>query len=697
MELRYDITAVGQNQIRAVIRGVESEILASNKRMTTAIRGTGGPGRSRPMTSGSASGQAQAASRAAISEDAKVWKEKERQAKRFAQIEIQAYEKVARERLAGLKKEEAVRDRLSRSMARGFGRTVSNSVTGMARVGAGAASVAGGIIIGSALNDQAQVQAGASRVANQGMRPDLKPKIAKESQNIKGFTGEESIDALDQFVQKTGDLEAGMGAWKMLGELAIATSTDFKDMGNAAGTAYNFISDSVKDPIERLNQLKDVMTVLAVQGNMSTVEMRDLAPELGKISAAARRFGGDPIVMMKKLAAMGQLAVKRGGATDAAEETTSIGRFVDDLVKDSGSKKAKKNGFVDPFTDKTHTKLRDPVEIVTGIMEKTQGNQGKIGAMFGVRGQRALSGLGNVWQQAHDDAEKKKKGTGNAAGAAAIAGGVGELVGAHKDIKGAANERYGDLDIQIKETTKAFNNAVGTQLLPVVVKLIPTFTELVPAVTSVAAQLARFAEWFAGNPLEGLGSVVLGKIIADLSMAGIGAGVKATLIAMLEATRAGGGGGVPPGVGPGGVPLATTGALGVLGGVGALAGSAIVLGDQLDSFSKETGGKRRPGLGLNTFKNDKGEWSAKESLFNIGIPGLALGKTIASLGESGANTMKQLNTPPSKAMNPQEYDQQAAVQAQLKAAAELSAAAKELAAASRAGGDPARSKPIVAR
>ena len=532
-ELRYDIVAVGENQLRAVIRGIEGEILGSNKRMTAQIRASGGGGGRRPRALvGGASAEQKAVARAAISEDAKVWREKERQAKRFAKIEIEAYAKVDRERVAGIKREQAAREKLATSMSRGVATSVVRSVGGVVRAGGQVASVVGGLAIASALHDQMQVQAGASRVANQGGRPDLKGQLATQAQTIAGFTGEQSLGALDQFVQKSGDLKAGMAAWQMMGKVALATSSDITEVGEAAGAAFNAIAQDTKDPVEQLRILEDVMKTLATQGNMGSVEMRDFAVELPKLAAAARRFGGDSGSSLKMMGALTQLAVKRGGATDAAEAGTSVMRFTDDLIKDGKAKKGRPG--LNVFTDSTNTKLRDPGEIIGDIMSSTHGDLTKIGTMFGQRGMRALSGVSGTYMDAYNGAEKTQKGSGDAAGRAAILAALKEFTGAGSEgFDEKVKSRMADPDIQLTEAVKAFNVAIGTELMPALTKLLPQFTALAPAAKEVTESLVTFVQYLSQNPFEGVGALIAAKITADLGQAALGEVAKKAIATQL--------------------------------------------------------------------------------------------------------------------------------------------------------------------
>ncbi|MEO7032505.1 MAG: hypothetical protein ABI548_01635 [Polyangiaceae bacterium] len=536
-ELRYDIVAVGEQQLRSVIRGIESEIIASNRRMTAQIRGGSGGGRTPRITAGGAASESRALARTQMAEDRAViraresdekrlWSAKVANVRRFAQIEIQEGAKANDAITAGIKQ----REKLLQSMQRGVAKSVTHAVGGAGRMVGGAASIGGGILIASALHDQMNVQAYASRVANQGERPDLKGQLASQSQTLKGFTGEEALSALDQFTQKSGNLQAGIAAWQMIGKVSLATSSDITEVGEAAGSAFNLISRDTKDPIERMKLLKDVMENLAIQGNRGSIEMRDFAVELPKLAAAASKFGGGPGAL-KMMAALSQLAVKNGGgAVDASDSSTAVMRFTDDLIKDARSKKGKPG--LDVFTDKTNRTLRDPAEIISDIMDDTGGDLTKIGRKFGMRGMKALGGVSPEYNKAFDAAEAQKKGTGKAAGREAVHAALGAFTGANMtdtDLNSRAQLRLDDPDLQFKEAMKAFNVAIGTQLLPAVTKLIPPFVELVPLATTLAGELAHFLEALAQNPYAGIGGIIAGKVALDLTSAGIGAAAKAAL------------------------------------------------------------------------------------------------------------------------------------------------------------------------
>lgn len=714
MELRYDITAVGQNQLRSVIRGIEQEILASNKRMTTAIRNDGArPGtRARGIGAGGSSSStalARVAEReikktadVALREERKIFAEKERNVRRFAQIEISAIQTVKGEQ----EKADRARSKTLASIARGAGRTVGGSVTGMARAGVGAASLAGGLLIGSALNDQMQVQKGASRVAIQGMHPELKGQIAKQAQGIRGFTGEEALSGLDQFVQKSGDLKGGLDAWKMIGDVSLATGSDITQVGEAAGSAFNLISEQTKNPIERLKLLRDVMETLAVQGNKGSIEMRDFAQVLPSLAASARRFGGPQSENLKSVGALAQLAVKRGGATNAEEAATSISRFADDLITDS--KAGKKHGALNVFADKAHTKLRPITDVISDVMDQTGGSLDKIQGEFGVRGRRAFSGVSPAYLDAFNTAEKVKKGTGKAAGRAAVSTAMGEFTGAGLGAGGLEDRvgvRMKDTDVQIEESLKAFNQAIGERLLPVLTDLIPQFTALVPTVTDAVGALASFIQFASQDPFVGIGAIVAGKVGLDLADAGIAAAAKAAL-----ATSLGQAGGIM-------IASATLG-IGVFNMV--LGSKEMAANTRLNAMDANEQQVRdqakaemdRGGLTPETRKRLEAvqEQERKRvafTQFDDPLKGVGAGRQILNTltggltGPTAVNDSTVTGTADADRVK-QNMDSKAQTDAllqQANAAAKMSAAADKLSAASDklAMLDPNRSKPIVAR
>ncbi len=107
------------------------------------------------------------------------------------------------------------------------------------------------------------------------------------------------------------------------------------------------------------------------------------------------------------------------------------------------------------------------------------------------------------------------------------------------DLDARAQLRLDDPDLQFKEAMKAFNVAIGTQLLPAVTSLIPPLVELVPTAVDLTSSLAGFVQELAQNPFAGIGAIVAAKIGEDVISAGVGKGLMKLL-----STQIGGAGGL---------------------------------------------------------------------------------------------------------------------------------------------------------
>ncbi len=413
------------------------------------------------------------------------------------------------------------RQRAAKGMIGAVGRSAGGSLKAVGAIGAGALAVGGGFALNSAIQTQMSEGAQASKLANQAGDPSLKGKLLGEARGVRGFTGSEAMAGMGEFVTKTGDLKSARALIKDMGELALATDTDLGDLGATAGQAFNVLADSIQDPAERLKALKELLGTLAVQGAMGAVEMKDLAKDFGKLGAATRAFEGGGPELLRTMGAFAQMAVARGGAESSADASTAAARLSNDIVTNR-KKFAGLLGSEDALKSKTDSsKLRNPVEIMLDVLDKTGGDVMKTGGLFGAESGKIFKGLSAVYTSA----EAQKKGSGRAA----VEAEFGRYAGAKlddKEIRSRADSRMADDDLQFKEALKQFNTALGTQLLPTVTKLVPEFTKLIPTVQTIGRLLGKFVDVLVDNPLASIGSVIAAKVAWDIASARIGSSIK---------------------------------------------------------------------------------------------------------------------------------------------------------------------------
>lgn len=558
MRLEYSIATTGQDQLRSVLRGVEREAMASDKRLAgarrTSARGVAreqgglmhGPGRREQMA---AIRQTERAQVTATARSMRQQAAAERQRHRLAQANTKteerakiqgernlarARESLDRQRAAALfqqhknTEQETLRSQVSRRrtaerIGGGAARSVRGSLGTVARVGGAAIGLAGGFAAAGALAERSDVQRRASALANQAGDPGLKGRLADEAGSVQGFTGSETLGAMGAFVGKTGDLDAARASIQGIGKLSLATSSDFETMGEAAGNAFNVIADSIEDPKKRIAALNKVMAGWAGQGNIGTVEMKDMAQFGGRLGGATRKFVGGPADLLLKMGAMAQAAARAGGASDSAEATTGVARFAADLTKKPAQKALKAMG-IDVFGgpgavgSKTHeSKLKSPDVVLADILDKTKGSLTLGEDVMNAESGKVLGGFSNIYTSA----EAKKKGSGRAA----VMGEFERYNRAgltEKTIAEQANSRMDDPDMQLKEATKVFNDAVGRELAPVSVQLAHQFAELVPIAATLARVVGKFIGFMVENPMAGVGLLVGAALVKDITSAGVG-------------------------------------------------------------------------------------------------------------------------------------------------------------------------------
>jgi hypothetical protein len=542
MLLRYDISITGEQNVRRALASVEQQFVRHNRNMARQLGATGG---SRAGRVGDETAKLARAAEALDRQRSRALGTQYRQKEKLEQrSHTQALKNIERETKARQRASESLDRQRSRALMAQYrseerrarqdqasrrkffegafgkvGSSVRGSLSAVGQLGSAALGLGGGFAVAGAIQTQMAEGAMASKLANQAGDPSLKGQLLKESRGVKGFTGEEVLGAMSGFVGKTGDLNAARGLMQDLSKLALATGTDFGEMGEAAGQAFNVIRDTITDPKEQLKAVNDVMRSLAKQGNLGAVEIKDMVTELAGLGAATRKFEGGPVGLIKTAGAMAQAAVARGGAASADEATSAVTRFSDDIIKNTGG--AFDKAGINRFTDSSKTKLRGPQDLMLDILEKTGGDLTKVNDMFGIYAQRAVGGFAPLYTEA----EKKQKGSGRAAVKAEFDKYANATM-SDADISRGANSRLDDADLKFKEVLKDFNTQVGGTLLPIITELIPKFADLIPHAERLAVYIGRLVEEFAKDPIGGVAKLAAAKLAFDIAASSAGNAAK---------------------------------------------------------------------------------------------------------------------------------------------------------------------------
>ena len=396
---------------------------------------------------------------------------------------------------------------------------------------------------------------------------------AAGDRNSQGYGG--VVEAMQEIVSKSSDLDIAKKRVGDIGRIALATGSNMKDLGQVFGeTNKMLISMGVSDIEERGKRALGAVRLMAKQGQLGNLEIREMAPLLGRVVAQVPRFKGTFEENLAQVGALAQVSLK-GGATSAAEATASAAAFARDITKDKTLKRFDAAG-IQVFTDKSNTVMRSPEAIMADVMKLTAGDQRDIAKLFrNEASARAFRGFYNVYSGGKMSAEELReapvesmvKGRASATGLQAMHAEFAKFrqTMSEEDVEAAAKLKEGSPEARAQR----FQNQLEKIAASLAEKLLPIFEQLAPKALALAEALANLTTWVASNPGEAIVLAITGSIV----QAGIGVMIRETLIgalrASLGASALGGLGGL------GGAGGGAGGAVGLLGGAGGLAAIAL--------------------------------------------------------------------------------------------------------------------------
>ena len=428
---------------------------------------------------------------------------------------------------------------------RDFGRDVVGTVgrgasavmgaTGEIARGAGIDASMGGLTQRVLSTEQAAIKATSAGMVGQGKvatQQDVDATMAAiRATGDKTNTAYSTAAAgLDAFTGKASDLEGGKKALTELMQISQATGSNFVELSTAAGA----VSQSLEEGPKKGEKMLEVMRMIAKQAAMGSVEMKDLATYMPRISAQSEKFAGDRVQTMGQFGAIAQMAVHSGRST-SAEATNSAAAFARDLTTNSGNKRMREAG-IGIFTDKTNSKMRSPEEIIRDIYKKTGGDQVKLSALMRNSTSRAaVESFSDVYKEAG----------GGAKGLDAISAKFREF---NKVLSAGEVESIANLQRDSKSgKAQEMQNRFETTWAEALNKIAPAMERLAPSIGKVADSFASLVVYLAENP----GKAIAMALTASVAKAGLGA----VLSAAVERAIMGGGKGGPGGAGGGGGAL----------------------------------------------------------------------------------------------------------------------------------------------
>lgn len=475
-------------------------------------------------------------------------KESERVAERHAQANLRIRQKHfrdvqrAQETAANqAARTEAAAAKASDQSRRGIARTIGGSVTRSASgILGGAGMVAGGIMaVGGGFSAVDSVQ---TSISNRGRASDIaiasggeltKGDVYSRASNTAtayGTTTEKALSATDRIYAKSGNAKLALEMMPKVLALATATGGDAGEIGEVAGQISN------ADKTLSSKQVDDVLRGWGGQGRAGSVDMRELAQYGSRLAAGAGTFGGDKAANMVKLGGLTQIATA-GGASSAAEATEAVAHLGTDVYKNKADFAAKGINPLDKYG-----KVIDPEELVKRSVIATKGNRGELQKMFGLQSIKAVSGAGNIFQDAYvksrdaGGSEKDSMAAGTKAMNAAFET-FSKAALTEEQVRKDAASRLQDTDKKLEAAMNQLREAVADKLLPKFEELLPKITKLIPDLADLAEKLVALAEWIGKNPFKSIVLAISAAVVRDVAMAGIGKAIVAAI-----ASASGGGG-----------------------------------------------------------------------------------------------------------------------------------------------------------
>lgn len=408
------------------------------------------------------------------------------------------------------------------------------------------------------------------------------------------------LQGLQKYQAKTGDLGTAKAGIEELAMLAKATSTDLDDMVDAAGdvgTAIGEVGDKFRTPEEKAAKVQKIMRVIAAQGAIGAVEIKQLSTQMAKLAAASQAFEGDADQNLEFMGTLAQLSRQKGGSASSTQAATSVASLIS-MLKTPARMAAFEKATGEKVYNQETGFLRDPKWIIEKALVSTMGDPERLKKIFAnVQGARAIEGSATTFRQGM--AEAKSKGITDEAKIAEYA--AGKVREEFAKFGGAASEKKIQDDLKVAMDSKEskaqqFQNQLEKVVASMADKVLPQMEKLGPKVLEVVEALAKLVGWAAENP----GKAITTALVASIGKAAIGSAVAKSIETLIGGAAGMGGKGLGALGGAGGA-FGTAGAVLAAGGVGYGVGSAIVSGIEWAESEATSGGNQSANRDMRVF------------------------------------------------------------------------------------------------
>lgn len=329
---------------------------------------------------------------------------------------------------------------------------------------------------------------------------------ARKNAMANGYTTEQALTSQTKFVDLTGNLDDARKAMPSILKLSSATGTDPEKMAEA----WANVSRHMGDIPNKAEKVEGLMRLIAGQGRVGSIEIKDEAKDLGKIAAMADKYGGDRAASIGKLATLAQLGKAEGGAASSAQAATSIVSFTNTFSSAARLKAMMRPGMLkesDIFnmtgTGKgaVRSSIKDPFEIIKKVLDKTGGDITKFGNIFkSVMSQRATNALVSAYNSegGHNMSAVDKK--------------LGEFGSESALSKDAVDDASADRMKTSATQAVVFQEKLDEIGRSVEAELLPSLEKLAPYALQAAEGLSKLVTWAAGNPMTAVSAAIAAAI-----------------------------------------------------------------------------------------------------------------------------------------------------------------------------------------
>ncbi len=379
--------------------------------------------------------------------------------------------------------ERRVADRIKAERARSLGR-LGGELKGMAIGGAAAAAALGIGLTGAGVRESFGLQAAANRISINARKSGegfIDPTVLRKEFEATAIASngtvkaEQVADAVQRYITMTGDVGT---ARKMQGTFATVSSATGADIGDIAETAASI---SQQFDIKTMDQFREALALLTMQGKEGAFELRDAASQYQRLAASAASFNiGTGVGAVRTLGGITQIA--RSGTGSPEQAATAVENLFTNLKLKSDD--IEREG-VDVYTRNKRgevTGTRALPDIITDLITKTGGadidvKNAKLSKFLGEQGIRSINPLIGAFTKTFQET-KGSEGERVAAARAAVAGRLSTAInapGSWGDVQQDALQAQKDSAAKFSATWERFVAAIGDKALPILERMIDKF------------------------------------------------------------------------------------------------------------------------------------------------------------------------------------------------------------------------------